>query len=94
MQGLPTVESLQNVHDFPGRYTFKAFGPAEQHFVDEARSVVVQATAGRGDEVLSARLSKQGRYMCVTLDVFVQSPEQVRAIYVELSHLEGLRMLL
>lgn len=94
MRGIPSIESLEGVHDFPGRYTFKAFGPAEQHFVDAARHALDEATGGVGEPNVSARLSAQGNYMCVTMDVFVSSAEQVRAIYLQLSHLDGLRMLL
>lgn len=97
MQRPPSIEALEGAHEFPGRYMFKIFGPGEQAFVDEIRAIAearLPEPKSPDDLDMSGRLSKQGNYICVTLDMPVESAERVREIYRALRELDGLRMLM
>lgn len=86
-------ELLEATHEFPGPYTFKAFGPASEPFeraVVEAAAGVVAAERIR----VSRRTSGTGRKVCVTLDVEVASADEVLAVYAALRAVPALAMLL
>lgn len=94
MDNRPSLELLEATHQFPGTYRIKAIGSAGGDFVER----VVAAASGElaGPEVLtySVRQSGGGRHAAVTLDMMVQTAEQVRAIYAAIGAVEGLIMLL
>jgi hypothetical protein len=87
-------ELLAAHHEFPGPFRIKAIGETTGGFSDR---VVAAATGelGQGAEVKSSvRDTSGGRHQAVTLDLQVQSPEQVLAIYAKLRQVEGLTLLL
>lgn len=94
MKGLPSLEVLEEVHNFPGPYTFKVFGSNTSAFVESVERVVEEVTGGFGEMDLSTRSSSAGNHVCVTVNVHMQTAHQVQAMYVELAELDDLRMLL
>lgn len=91
---VPSIEALENAHRFPGKYIFKVFGAHEQAFVDAARLAISEVAGADGLLTMSSRASSGGKHICVTLNVLVQSAHQVQAIYVELTQIDGIRMIL
>lgn len=93
MSNFPSLEALEGAHTFPGPYTLKIFGVHEQHFIDsihrEVKSVVDE---GRYDTEL--RPSSKGTYCAVQVNVQAQSAEEVQALYVALSDIEGMKTML
>ena len=90
----PSVDLLESTHPFPGTYTIKAIGAAEDDF---ERRVVAAAAAhlpAASDLEHSVRVTQGGRHVAVTLHLTVQNAEQVRAIYSELQGVRGLTLLL
>jgi putative lipoic acid-binding regulatory protein len=94
MKGLPSIELLESVHTFPGRYMFKAFGENSQQLVDAARDAAAFVTGSTEKVELSYRPSAKGNHACVTLDVLVESALQVQQIYLELFAIPQVRLLL
>ena len=81
MSDIPSIEALEGAHDFPGRYTIKAFGMRGGSFEADAQTSATEVLGRKKDVRAKARESSGGTYVCVTLDLRVQSAEQVRTVY-------------
>jgi uncharacterized protein len=93
MDHRPSVERLESSHSFPGDYKIKAIGSADDAFESRVIEAVCAHLAARSDLDYSTRSTPGGRHIAVTLDMNVQSAEQVRAIYAELQEVKGLTYL-
>lgn len=92
--GSPERQLLEAVHEFPGNYTLKAFGPHEQEFVDGITAAAEGVHVGDAPVEVSARASAQGNHVCVTVTIRVDSADGVFALYAAVREVGGLRMLL
>ena len=91
MTGRHNIDELLS---FPCHYEFKAFGPAaDALFADAVRQAVDQIVPVSRDAV-RIRLSKGGRYQCVTALVRLENRVQLTDVYANLRQLEGLCYLL
>jgi putative lipoic acid-binding regulatory protein len=93
MDHRPSVDLLESVHFFPGVYKIKAIGRSDDDFESRVLAAVYSNVAARSDLDYSVRSTPGGRHVAVTLDITVQSAEQVRAIYADLREVEGLTLL-
>lgn len=94
MNQLPSRELLEATHTFPGQYTFKAIGAADDHFVGR---VVAAVRCQLGEEIepsFSTRSTSGGRHVCVTIEPSVADADEVLLIYANLREVEGLVLLL
>jgi putative lipoic acid-binding regulatory protein len=89
----PSVDLLESTHFFPGVYQIKAIGKAEQDFERRVVDAVVSQLAAASDLDYSVRATPGGRHIALTLDITVQTAEQVRSIYAEVREVEGLTLL-
>ena len=89
---LPSI-LLESIHYFPGVYKIKAIGRADDDFESRVLEAVYSHLAARSDLDYSIRSTPGGRHVAVTLDISVQTAEQVRAIYAEIRDVEGLTLL-
>jgi putative lipoic acid-binding regulatory protein len=89
----PSVELLESTHPFPGVYQIKAIGSAAGDFERRVVETVVSQLPARSDLDYSVRTTPGGRHVALTLDISVQTAEQVRAIYAEVREIEGLTLL-
>jgi putative lipoic acid-binding regulatory protein len=89
----PSVELLESTHLFPGVYRIKAIGRSEDDFERRVVEAVVSNLAAASDLDYSIRATKGGRHVALTLDISVQSAEQVRSIYAEIRDIPGLTLL-
>ncbi|QDV35213.1 YbeD family protein [Tautonia plasticadhaerens] len=92
-KNIPSAELLESVHPFPGSYQIRAIGSAEDDFEARVVAAVQEELAGPGEVDHSSRFTKGGRHVSVTLDITVQSAEQVRAIYTRIHTVPGLCLL-
>jgi len=93
VKNIPSVELLEAVHLFPGNYQIRAIGAASGDFETRVINAVQDEVATPSEVEHSARYTPGGRHVSVTLDITVQSAEQVRSIYARLHEVEGLRLL-
>ncbi len=91
---IPSIELLESGHTFPGRFTIKAIGSTADDFVERVLAQVLAVLPAEGAVVHSLRPTPAGRHVSVSLDLGVDSAEQVRAVYTRLHKVEGLVMLL
>lgn len=94
MANYPSVEALESAHSFPGPYTLKVFGVHEQHFIDSVHREVQNVLDAEARYQTDLRPSSKGTYCAVQVNVHAKSAEEVQALYVALSDIEGLKTLL
>jgi putative lipoic acid-binding regulatory protein len=93
MDHRPSIELLESTHTFPGVYQMKAIGLAEEDFTDRVVDAVVSELAGPSELDYSVRSTPGGRHVALTLEITVQTAEQVRGIYARIRELKGLTLL-
>jgi putative lipoic acid-binding regulatory protein len=69
---------------FPCFYTFKIFGRTTQTFVERVREIVSATLGAIPLDSIKVRESGQGRYLSVTLVVYVHNRSQLEAVYTDL----------
>lgn len=85
-----SVELLESTHTFPGEFKIKAIGAADDDFHIRVIEAVSALLPARSDLDYSVRSTPGGRHVAITLDLTVQTAEQVLAIYAELKEVKGL----
>jgi len=78
--------------DFPCNFTFKVMGVATDTLQGEIIAVVQKHAPG--DYRPQHRPSSKGNYTSVSINVLVQSKEQIELLYRELSAIEDVRHVL
>lgn len=93
MKEQTSIELLEATHAFPCMYVFKAIGRDEEDFVMRVVTAIRDETGNDKDPAYTLRSSAGGAHVAITLEVLVQSPEQVLAIYEQVRTIPGLKML-
>lgn len=93
MDNRPSVDLLESVHPFPGTYQIKAIGLADDDFVGRVVSAATSELATPSELDHSVRATPGGRHVAITLEITVQTAEQVRAVYLKIQQVEGLTIL-
>src|SRR4051812_16631391 len=93
MDHRPSIDLLESTHQFPGVYQIKAIGLATSDFENRVIEAAVTELAGPSELDYSVRTTPNGRHVALTLDLTVQTAEQVRGIYARIRELEGLTLL-
>jgi putative lipoic acid-binding regulatory protein len=92
MDHRPSVELLESVHQFPGTYQIKVIGSTADDFPGRLLAAVQEELAAASDIDHSVRRSPNGRHVALTLDLSVQTPDQVRAIYARIREVPGVTL--
>ncbi len=93
MHQFPSVELLEDTHQFPTNYMFKVIGKADNGFIARAVAVVREELFMEEDPPYFVREQRSGRHVAVTIEPLVRDAEQVVALYRKLIELEGLVLL-
>lgn len=94
MSSLPPRELLDAMHQFPGKFVFKAVGKADVDFVTEVISVVREVLELEFDPPFETRETPAGRHVAVTVTPWVESSEEVLMVFERIRIIPGLVMLL
>lgn len=88
-------KTLDDLVEFPCVFTFKTVGVTHDHLLGRILASVA-TVLGRtvGDNEHSIRESAKGNYTSVTLEIAVDSSEQVYSIYKALGETEGVKFVL
>jgi uncharacterized protein len=89
----PSEELLESIHVFPGVYQIKAIGNASNDFEGRVVEAVVSELATPSELDYSVRTTPGGRHVALTLEITVQTAQQVRSIYARIREVEGLTLL-
>ena len=90
----PSLELLTAMHPFPGKYVFKAIGAMDDDFVGRVIASIRAELKQDFDSPYETRQTSSGRHISVTVEPWIESPEQVIAIYSRLKLEVGLVMLM
>jgi putative lipoic acid-binding regulatory protein len=94
MDHRPSEELLESTHSFPGPYKIKVIGNVSDDFESRVLEVVRAEVTPSTEVEYSIRSTPGGRHVSLTLDLTVESAEQVRSIYGRIRQIKGLVMLL
>lgn len=94
MGELASIELLENTHQFPCKFMFKAIGRAEDGFVGRVVAAVRDELAQELDPPYTFRQARGGRHVAVTLEPTVQTPQQVLKVYRRMRTVAGLVILM
>lgn len=75
----------QPILQFPCDFSIKAFGIASDEFEATVITIIRKHVAELRENALRTRLSKDGKYLAITVTIHVTCREQLDAIYRELS---------
>ena len=88
------LRMLEEHHCFPGSYMFKVIGYNTGEFAQEVRRAAEAVLGPLIEEgAVRSRSSGGGKYLAVTIETEVSSPEQTLEVYEALRALEGMVML-
>ena len=87
-------ERLEDVHSFPGVFTFKVIGENTSDFVSAVVDVVADTLGEDVDPDVATRESSGGKHVSVTLDVEVGDADAVIDVYEAFGELEQVRFVL
>ena len=92
---LTTPNSTTNKRmNFPGVLPIKVMGANQEDFESLVVSIIQKHANVLEEEVIINRVSRNGRYISITIQIQAESQDQVDAIYRELSAHERVLMLL
>lgn len=94
MTPLPARELLEAVHKFPGNFVFKAVGLGETEFATTVLAEIREALSLEFDPPFETRETPAGRHVAVTVTPWVESADEVLAVYERIRVIPGLVMLL
>ena len=78
-------EELSNTSEWPTEYLYKFIVPTEAKKIEEVENALDNMGA-----VIKTTKSKTGKYTSVSINVNMDSPEDVVAKYIEVSTIEGI----
>lgn len=70
---------------FPCEFAIKVFGVATDRFLPQVMELVRRHLPEVEDAAFRSRASQDGKYLAVTINLYVESKEQLDAIYRELT---------
>jgi putative lipoic acid-binding regulatory protein len=79
---------------FPCVFPVKVMGANQDDFERLVLEIIRKHASIANEEVVTSRLSRNGRFLSVTVNINVESQEQLDAIYRELSAHERVLMML
>ncbi|HZT83206.1 MAG TPA: DUF493 domain-containing protein [Gemmataceae bacterium] len=94
MKRAQMIELLEATHQFPGTYTFKVIGKAENGFSARVVAAVRDTLAQEVDPPHSLREAHGGRHVSVTVEPTVRTAEEVLAVYRRISTIVGVVMVM
>lgn len=89
----PSEDLLVSNHTFPGVYQIKAIGSADDDFAARVVEAAASELASPGEIDHVVRSTPNGKHVSLTMDITVQTPDQVRAIYARLREVKGITLL-
>lgn len=88
------MEGNGSPFEFPCDIPVKVFGRNDAAFRDAVLTIVRRHFSELDEGSVTARPSRQEHYLSMTLTVWVESREQIDALYLELSRHESVLMVL
>ena len=94
MEKFPPIDLLESSHTFPGIYQIKAIGSVDDDFEARVIAAARSETASDSDVEFTVRQTPGGRHISITMEVKVETADQVRRIYAKIHQEKGIAYLL
>ncbi len=78
-------ETKESPFQFPCEFVIKIFGLASDAFELEALTIVRKHISELREDAIKSRLSKDGKYLALSITIHAESKEQLDTLYRELS---------
>ena len=88
------TESKQTLIDFPCDFTIKVMGKNTSHFDCSVVRIVKEAFPNLTDDNIERRLSKNSRYLSMSITVFVSTQQALDALYGQLTEVNDVMMVI
>lgn len=75
----------ESVFQFPCDFTIKVFGKASDQFEMEVLTIIRKHVESLRENALASRLSKDGKYLALSVTVMARDKEQLDDIYRDLT---------
>jgi putative lipoic acid-binding regulatory protein len=80
-----TNNHTQSLLQFPCDFVIKIFGAASDEFEMQALTIIRHHIKDIREDAIKSRLSKDNKYLALTITLYVESREQLDVLYKELS---------
>jgi putative lipoic acid-binding regulatory protein len=90
---LPDIDLLNEIHQFPLMFLFKAIGDYHDEFTADILNQAIQAVGPSRAMEHSTRMSSKGNHVSVSLSVMCHTAHEVHGVYECLLKVRGLRAL-
>ncbi len=70
---------------FPTEFTIKVFGKADSQFEESVALIIRRHAKELSEHAIKARVSKENKYKALSITVYVESRENLDAIYYDLT---------
>ena len=91
---LPPIELLEAVHQFPGNYTFKIIAENEATIIERVVDQMKQICPRLKDVPYTSRLTENKKYLSITIDIVVESAQEIHTLYNSLLKVSGIVLML
>jgi putative lipoic acid-binding regulatory protein len=70
---------------FPTEFTIKVFGKADGQFEENVSNIIRRHAKELSESAIKARVSQENKYMALSITIYVESREELDAIYQDLT---------
>lgn len=88
------LERLEDVHSFPGEYTFKVIGSNSAEFVSSVVQAAINVLGKGADPDVDTRESSKGNHISITLTVNVEEADIILDVYDAFQQMDEIRFIL
>lgn len=88
------MRTQQTPIEFPCDFQVKVIGKNEDHFISEVITITSKYFPTFNQALIRKQVSKNGRYLSMTLTVYAQNQKILDALYTELSQHSNAHMVL
>jgi putative lipoic acid-binding regulatory protein len=88
------IERLEEAHEFPGLYTLKVIGEQTDSFVATVLAALQGELQLSDAPEHTLKATPNGRHVSVTVELTVQSAQQVGSVYTRLQSMPEIRFLM
>ena len=85
-------DNEETLLEFPCEFPIKVMGRESPEFHETARALIEKHTGPLSDEAIQSTLSRNGRFVSITVTVHAQSKQQLDDIYRDVSGHEDVLM--
>ncbi len=88
------MASSASLIEFPCEFPIKVMGLSGQDFDTLVVEIVSRHVSGIGDDAVRAKPSREGKFVSLTVTVWLETQQQLEGLYTELSGHERILMVL